>query len=98
MARYDITNGPSKWDLILALFDGDYHHRREISFSFQGISERVVAEFTLQFLINELQREDGSGENWNFRGYGATVPAFPDDPCYGFFSTKTRKGWIEMGE
>lgn len=95
MARYDITNGPSKWDLILALSDGDYHHRREISFSLQGISERVVAGFTLQFLINELQREDRSGENWNFRG---TVPAFPDDPCHGFFSTKTRKGWIKTGE
>jgi hypothetical protein len=90
MARYNITNGPSKWDLMLSLFDGDYRHRREALFFLQlGTIKDAVP-----FLINELAREGESGECWNFKGLAGSHRC----ECHGFFSIKNRKGWVQMEE
>ncbi len=97
MARFNITNGPSKWDLMLALFDGDCHHKRMVRFSLKDLKRDPIKDPEipdLSFVINTLEREDGSGENWNFEGY--YPGSSQNGPCQGFFSIRTRTGWIEF--
>ena len=86
----DIVNGPSKMDLMLALFDdGGVGHRRVIIFTIDG-RERE-GERSIKVVVNAVEREDGSGESWNFKGYfsGSNVP------FEGYYSTKRRKGFIK---
>ena len=85
--RYDITDGPSKMDFMLSLFDGDTQHRRPVVFTLRG-------EGLTSFIIDGVEREDGSGENWIFKGsyYLGSISRIL---AHGFFSTRMRKGWIE---
>lgn len=96
--RWDITDGPSKWDLMLALFDGDAQHRRWHVFTVsdpQASPREKTSNLGMPILVNGLAREDGSGENWLFNGEwdDGTIA---QNKVRGFFSTKTRKGWIEL--
>ncbi len=96
MKRWLIVDGPSKCDLMLALFDGDcYHCRRPLTFSLEDPEPEPMApkSVDLPFVIEEIGRKDGSGENWNFKGVYVS-----NQKCLaqGFFSTRTRKGWIEF--
>ncbi|OGD66736.1 hypothetical protein A2442_01245 [Candidatus Campbellbacteria bacterium RIFOXYC2_FULL_35_25] len=72
---------------MLALFDGDHENRRKVEFV-------LVGGYTLPFLINEAEREDGSAENWNFKGLYQMGSGYY--PVFGFFSTRTRQGWVEL--
>lgn len=96
MAHFNITDGPSKFDLMVALFDGDCRHRRMVRFSLEDpeASPKYGDIPDHEFVINGFTREDGSGESWNFTGYypGSSQGA----PCKGTFSTQIRKGWIEF--
>ncbi len=96
--RSDIAQGPSKFDLMLALFDRKSINTRAVEFKLAGegnISAHVV--------LNGVEVESGCGESWIFKGYvrGAspslerTVPAPPSN-CLGYYRTDTRKGWIEL--
>ena len=89
MARFEIVNGPSKFDLMLALFDGNCDHRRIVDFTLLSPQKEHK---TFSCIINDLKREDGSGESWLFAGY------FGVNPLHGYFSTKHRKGWIKFRE
>ncbi|MEK7520155.1 MAG: hypothetical protein AAB581_02875 [Patescibacteria group bacterium] len=92
--KVDIINGPSKWDLILALFEGDSLSRRQVKFTirrhipfleFLGTEPYVV--------INEIGRESGCKETWLFKGYmGENITV------EGYFHTDNRKGWIKVVE
>lgn len=94
MARRDnIVNGPSKFDLMLTLFDGDSSHRRTVAFLLENPETEPWCG-SLNFVINKVEREDGSGENWLFRGYSSDTDK--NLPVKGLFSTRTRKGWIEF--
>ncbi len=55
--NYEIGNGPSKFDLSVALF-----RREPVSFTLQSGSKVVVT-------INRVQAEDGSAESWNIDGF-----------------------------
>ena len=91
MTRFNIVDGPSKLDLMLSLFDGDSGLRRKVTF----LLERSLSRNHLHPVINKVGREDGSGENWMFEGYCRKVNG-QDDLIRGFFSTRTRTGWVEM--
>lgn len=96
MARLNITDGPSKWDLILAIFEGDSLHRREVTFTLEdrGTTDPNIQWFDQRsFMLNGASREDGSGNNWLIHGYflGATTVH-----AHGFYSTRTRDGWLEF--
>ena len=95
--RFNITDGPSKWDLILSIFDGDSSNRRKATFSIEEpeAHEKYPRLPDLDFVINGATREDGSGENWLIQGYypGANDPTVPMN---GFYSTKNRRGWLEF--
>jgi len=94
--RLTITNGPSKWDLMLALFDGDVRHRRTVTFSLEDPAPQCDHPGIpdLDFVINGIQREDVSGELWLLEGY---YPGFNRNrPMRGCFNTQTRRGWLEF--
>lgn len=89
--RFEIVDGPSKWDLMLALFDRECCPSRMVTFSIRGPQMDLGKHpiFSESFEINEVSQEDGSGENWLFKGSCFSKHA------HGFFSTRTRKGWLE---
>ena len=88
MAQFNIVNGPSKWDIILSLFDGDSTHRKSIEFGLALTKERI------SLIINGLERESGNGESWNFTGHWLDCK----EKVYGYYSTRTRNGWLSVGE
>ena len=90
--QFAIVDGPAKWDFCLALFDGDSNHRRKVGFTITVNNFRDP----VQVFINKVGREDGSGESWLFWGYVAEGLR-PEPEVYGYFSTKTRRGWLKFG-
>lgn len=97
--RSTITQGPSKFDLSIALFDRKPVNTRSVELTLGD--GRVV-----QLVINGVEVEDGSGESWIFKGYlrrihprpghePSTVPAPPSN-CFGYYRTDTRRGWLEL--
>ena len=76
MATDQIMNGPSKWDLMLSLFHGNANRRESVSFVIGHQSSGLyvpigecIEKGRVTVQIDSLQREDGSGETWNFTGY-----------------------------
>jgi len=93
--RFIISEGPSKFDLMTALFKGDV-----VRFT---IKSRESKTFTTELLckINSISCEDGSRESWIISGY---VPGPKDGFLQnklawkefgGYFETRKRCGWIE---
>ncbi len=58
--QVQITDGPSKLDLMLALFDKK--HAKYISFRMSGGIE-------LRIYVLSVQKQDSSCESWNIEGY-----------------------------
>ncbi|MDO8559421.1 MAG: hypothetical protein Q7S23_00075 [bacterium] len=93
--QHAIVDGPSKWDLMLSLFDGDCDHRRPVAFK---VRRANGFEYSVAVTINEVGREDGSGENWNIHGYLNSDPTGmfkAGVPVRCFFTTKRRTGWLK---
>ncbi len=80
-----IVDGPSKWDLMVSLFHGDLGRRHHVRF-------HTLQSTFCDVVIDELQREDGSGERWNFKGRVLDSELLPKAPVSGFFSTRSRQG------
>lgn len=61
-----IVNGPSKFDLMISLFSGSNASttRRTVTFVLEASGD----ESSVTALIESVEREDGSGESWNFEG------------------------------
>lgn len=91
--RFNITDGPSKWDLMLALFDGDGPHRRPCKFSFRESENRQ--EITSLLQIEDVRRDGGDGELWIMTGF-TVDPDVPNQSFYANFSTRDRKGWVQF--
>ncbi len=92
MTRFQIVGGPSKMDLMLALFDSSYRQPRPVSFNLVGWPEGQSASGTpryIQMRVMSVQKEDGSGESWNVE---ATSQG-PESKNYKiYYSTQTRSG------
>lgn len=75
--EFTITGGPSKFDLMISLFYGGTHQRMGVHFQLDnpGVSGAEVNVF-----IDQIQREDGSGESWNISG----------EPFYPFLLKENR--------
>ena len=67
-----ITNGPSKWDLSVALFDRKLVNGRKVRFAVA-----TTPEVQVEVLVSSVQAEDGSGESWNIEGYATELKCFP---------------------
>ena len=99
--RYEITAGPSKMDLMLALFDqpvieGTIRHRT-VRFTVESVTDKhrmKVGE--VELIVDGVTREDGSGESWNIEGRFAPRPGDHLHPrVKGYYSTYLRKGVYE---
>ncbi len=90
-----IIDGPSKFDLLLALFDRKSVNTRQVTFATEN--GRDLGQ-TLSATINSVEAEDGSGESWNLKGYfvsrlRGTIPA-PPVHFQMYFHTGRRQGMI----
>lgn len=92
----NIVYGPSKFDLMVSLFEGNPTLRKRVSFSVDtgfttsappgkklGMTEKI------EIAITGVSQEDGGGESWLFEGYSNE-----HKKVYGYYSSQTRKGWI----
>ena len=86
--HYLITNGPSKFDLMLSLFDGNKKPRRTVTFQIQGGPGEIEVAVTM------VRQEDGSGESWLFGGHCHN--SIPTLNVNGYFNTRSRKGWLDL--
>jgi len=94
--EHSIINGPSKFDLTISNFHGDNYNRVVVKFQLAKGSGAW-----LDVVIDGNDREDGSGENWLFRGF-VVVGKEKDGliklgPRFNaFYSLKNRSGWIRI--
>lgn len=90
-----IIDGPSKFDLMLALFDRKSVNTRQVTFATEN--GRDLGQ-TLNAVINSVGVEDGSGESWILEGYfmsrlRGTMPP-PPRHFKMYFHTGRRQGII----
>ena len=83
---FDAVGGPSKFDLMLSLFDGNKEPRRTVEFKLEGAREAIVVAITA------VQQENGSGESWNFEGQLVNYRCGFN--VRGYYSSNSRKGYI----
>jgi hypothetical protein len=87
--RIAIKNGPSKYDLMLALFDRKGANTRRVTF------EVDTQKASVEVVITGIEAEDGSGESWNFKGFASSVwqnhMSVPRR-VEGYYSTQSRQG------
>ena len=96
--KINIVKGPSKFDLMMSFFDIFEGKRRPVIIGIEA-PDRVPSLAHLTLVINSLQWEDGSGENWNYEGFVKSSER-PDGLRYarGYYSTQRRFGYIELSE
>ena len=105
--RREISNGPSKRDLDLALFEGKH-------VIFMTSAKFLMPYHLWRVMIEGLDRAEFSRNKWNMRGtilfHGSCKHAtplktalkyveltwYPHVTFQGFYDTQTRKGWIEF--
>lgn len=98
-----IENGPGKWDFAMSLFEGrsgESNSRKAVVFVINtredGLGDQEIVEVT----IEGAEREDGSGEKWNFEAFVVMCPGprhiwFSGQRLQGFFDLKKRQGVLE---
>jgi hypothetical protein len=59
---YDINNGPSKFDMMVSLFDDDVPCRSTVLFHLENEPMR-------EFIIDICERQDAASFHWLLRGY-----------------------------
>jgi len=99
MARqYTIVDGPSREELMDHFRRDGQNGQSRVWFrvSYREGFHRDCPENFLQIMICSLEREDGSGHCWNFRGDGHLGTPQVGWRVDGFYSTKTRKGTLTV--
>lgn len=75
-----LTAGPSKFELMLSLFEG-----KRVTFTIEGVGAQET-------LVTSVGAEDDSHENWNIQG---SLTQMELRKFKGYFDTRTRQGFIE---
>jgi hypothetical protein len=96
-----IVRGPSKFELMLALFDHTMTNGRTVTFvvgngaammhEASGRELGLTGATRVEVAINEVGRESGDGESWLFKGY---VPGGAKS-VEGYYSTRTNTGRLK---
>lgn len=87
-----IVNGPSKFDLMLALFDSKFPDFRTVIFDLRD-GRKFHANIT------GVEAEDGSSISWNFTGVGRFSTEHckvPGEHVSGYYDTMRRTGNIKF--
>ncbi len=85
MTSKNIVNGPSKFDIMVSLFEGQIAVRKFVTFQ----DDR---EMDYKIIISCIEREDGSGESWIFKGFDVELQKHVE----GYYSSKNRTGHIKI--
>jgi hypothetical protein len=101
MIRNNIINAPSKFDLMVALFDKPNtknDDRRSVDFTIQG-PICYNEERQIEIIVNCISKGDKYKESFYFKGYCKTD--FDHSKHWmaevtGWFQTFNRKGWIDI--
>lgn len=86
-----IVGGPSKFEFATRYFDREL--QRAFPFVFTLRFDEMQAEVGV--MLNKIEHEDGSGENWNLQGFiRSSVVDFAriGRSFCGYYSTKRREG------
>lgn len=83
---FDVISGPSKFDLMLSLFDGNKEPRRTVEFQLEGARGPITVAITM------VQQEDGSGESWNVEGWITSYRR--NFAIKAYYSSNSRKGYL----
>jgi hypothetical protein len=84
---FNIVGGPSKFDLMVSLFEGNPHCRRTVAFKLEGLRQEI------NVAITGIQQADGSGESWNFDGW---VLGEPHAHVKGYYGSHGRAGYFHF--
>lgn len=94
-AQFQITEGPSKFDLMIALFKKDEAVRFSVTPDpLTGTKSPVI--LTVQ--INGITVEDGSHESWLMQGMWKLswdLNLLNWTNFHGYYDSRTRKGWLK---
>lgn len=103
-----ISSGPSKFDLMVSLFEGNLlpNERKTVQFNIQtGIRTAGAPETSLELLqemqvaITSVSQQKGGGDGaWLIEGVEFDFNSRRRRvfrPVRGFYSSKKRKGWLE---
>lgn len=92
---HPIINGPSKWDLSIALFDRKPKNR------IVTFDTNCPLAAHIEVSVLSVQAEDGSGESWNIEGLvvdGNRATWTKGKRVFIHFYTNTRSGQIRFFE
>jgi len=88
LPEFQLRNGPSKYDLMMALFE-----EKPVTFTLQRTGE-VNAE-VVTGKITGIAREDASKESWMLVGFIVDRPPVNEDMSFkAWYETRTRHGWL----
>lgn len=96
--QFEISNGPGKWDLMVSLADNTFENPRYALFAVDVPADATnprnapLCMTEVLVCLNALEREDGSGNNWLFKGFNPKS----GQKIEGYFNLQTRKGWIKF--
>ncbi len=105
ITQMPIVDGHGKFELFSQLHDiGRVHPRPAFELTVQCPGFHRAALAAIDVYINGISAEDGSGNNWLFRGYvvvgnNSWLLKFLGDTrsFTGYYNTRTRKGSLEVG-
>jgi hypothetical protein len=95
--RYEIKDGPGKFDLAFGLFQGNNTPRWlqfKVIKTYNGGDAGIGPvpgenEIEIAVRITGVSREDGSGESYNITGFSSSYIS-------GYFRTDRRTGFLHM--
>ncbi|MEK7641045.1 MAG: hypothetical protein AAB389_03555 [Patescibacteria group bacterium] len=95
-SRLKIVNGPSKFDVMMALFAKN-SDSATVDFEVQEFVAGAIEIGTFRkVIISALERESGNGESWMFQGWDCNEGPHKATKVEGFFCTRTRTGWMKI--
>ena len=99
MARFHIVRGPPNVEEFKnSLFEGDGLSRKPMELTMVE-PDKPDQQRVLQFVVDGLEREDGSGQNWLFQGCcRSNEERFNGVYGKGFLSFEkgVSSGWIDL--
>lgn len=90
-----IVNGPSKMDLMLAMFDSSFPNHRSVVFNFENEGASNF-KASAPCHISMVEKEDGSGESFNFEGTLSYDNFRTGKRVRGCYNTMRRTGFFHF--
>ena len=100
LGQFEIVDGPSKFDLMTALFLGPWSSSGRVTFKIICAVRHGVYQAKAQSLILGVRGKNTIEEVWGLDGSLSASPDEPEKwrgaPIVAHYSSKTRKGYMEI--